>query len=90
VYTALLQAIDPGEAMSLAIAGARGWIVYTDDGRARRIAGRRGVTVGGTIGLLRRLVTEHVLTMDEANGLLRDMIDRARYRAPVTDLRDLS
>ena len=88
-HDTLLRLVDDGEAMSIAIASVRRWMVYTDDADARRVAARMGVRIGGTLGLLRQLVVERELTMDQANALLREMIERARHRSPVKDLRDL-
>jgi predicted nucleic acid-binding protein len=75
--------------MSLAIARCRGWHLLTDDRAARMVARRLGVAYSGTLGLLIRAVRQGHLTLDEGNSLLSGMIARARYRSPVSDLRDL-
>jgi predicted nucleic acid-binding protein len=84
------RSLHQGEAVSLALAAHRRWTLITDDLPARRAAARMGMPVFGTLGILIGLVDANDLTMDEANALLRDMIDRASYRSPVSDLRDLS
>ncbi len=72
--------------MSLAIAAHRGWQFLTDDRAARNHAARVGVSVAGTLGILVRTVRQGLLTIDEANQVLEQMIVRARYRSPVSDL----
>lgn len=88
-YERLASVVQPGEAASLAIAASRGLAFATDDRRARLFAAREGVEVTGTLGILLQLEETGALTLDEANGLLMAMIDRGRYRSPVTDLRSL-
>lgn len=88
-FARLAARVHPGEAASLAIAAHRGWTFVTDDRAARQLAQREGVTVTGTLGILLRLIDQDVLDLDEANRLLGLMTARARYRSPVTDLRDL-
>lgn len=85
-YARLLAVVQPGEAASLAIAVQRGWTFITDDRAARLIAMEEGVSITGTLGILLRLIEQDVLLLDEANRLLGEMIARARYRSPVTDL----
>lgn len=87
VLRSLPPELDYGEAVSLAIAKVRGWSFFTDDSVARDAARDLGVPLGGTLGVLLRLVRSRRLTMDEGNSLLAQMIDRARYWSPVSDLR---
>ena len=89
LYQTIPAKLHRGEAMSLAIARCRGWHLLTDDRAARMYAKTFGVGCSGTLGLLVRAVRVGRLTMDEGNHLLTEMIARARYRAPVRDLRDL-
>lgn len=88
-YASLIAIVQPGEAASIAIAAERGWTFATDDRAARLVAAREGVPVTGTLGILLQLIDSGELTFDEANRLLGLMIDRARYRSPVSDLRAL-
>jgi hypothetical protein len=48
--------LDDGEASCLAIAGSRGWIVATDDRKARRIASENGIALTSTPELIQRWV----------------------------------
>jgi predicted nucleic acid-binding protein len=88
-YRAMPDTLQRGEVMSLAIAHDRGWRFLTDDRAARMSAGRLGVSYSGTLGLLRYAVQKGHLTLEEGNALLTEMIARARYRSPVSDLRAL-
>ena len=89
LYQTVPTKLHRGEAMSLAIANCRGWRLLTDDRAARMYARRLGVAYSGTLGLLCYAVRQGHLALDEGNGLLAEMIARARYRSPVSDLRDL-
>jgi len=44
LFVELAADLDDGEAAALAICQARGWVLATDDRKARRFAGERGVT----------------------------------------------
>jgi predicted nucleic acid-binding protein len=89
LYQTIPTKLHRGEAMSLAIARCRGWHLLTDDRAARMVARRLGVAYSGTLALLIRAVQQGHLTLDEGNDLLAEMIARARYRSPISDLRDL-
>lgn len=85
----LEQTLGPGEAACLAVAGARGIVVLTDDRNARTVAGSFGVQVSGTLGVLLHLVEMGAFPLAEADALLTEMI-RAGYRSPVASLTELS
>jgi predicted nucleic acid-binding protein len=53
-YVQLAGALDDGEAMALAIAHCRNWLLATDDRKARRLAGELGVEVVTTPELMRQ------------------------------------
>jgi len=53
LYVELAAILQDGEAMALAIAQARKWVLATDDGKARREAKQRGVRIATTPALLR-------------------------------------
>jgi predicted nucleic acid-binding protein len=89
LYQTIPTKLHRGEAMSLTIARCREWHLLTDDRAARMVARRLGVAHSGTLALLIRAVRQGHLTLDEGNDLLVEMIARARYRSPVSDLRDL-
>lgn len=54
LYVLLAQDLDDGEAMALAIAKSRGWMLATDDRKARRKADELGVRTLTTPELMRR------------------------------------
>lgn len=89
LYARLLIRVQPGEAASLAIAAHRLWTFATDDRAARLIAAEVGVSITGTLGILLQLIDQGTLSLDQANHTLALMMVQARYRSPVTDLRDL-
>lgn len=85
----LPSVLHSGERACLSIARSRGWGLLTDDRAARRQAREWNIPLSGTLGALLVAVEDAVLSLDEADHLLRDMIARANYRSPVSDLRDL-
>ena len=89
LYMGSPTGLHPGEAMSLAIGAHRGWGFLTDDRGARRYAAKLGVTVTGTVGLLHQFINQDAISIDQGNEVLAQMIERARYHAPITDLRTL-
>jgi len=78
-----------GEAVSIAIAAVRGWMLLTDDRAARLHATQMKVQISGTLGILASLVRRGFLSVSEANDILRCMVVCARYRTPFADLNDL-
>lgn len=84
-YHRLLESLGAGEASSLSVAFHRGWLLITDDLRARRKAKAKGVSVTGTAGCLIRAVKAGICALDEANAWLAAMI-KAGYYAPVMRL----
>jgi predicted nucleic acid-binding protein len=89
LYVDYASVLDDGEAMTLAIAVSRGWVLVTDEKKARRIfledVGDRARLVG-TSELLRewsesQRISPHVITR-----VLTSIERRARYRPPPTDL----
>lgn len=78
----LLDALDPGEAQALAVAGALSGTLVTDDGDARAVARRRNVALTGSIGLLVRFVENDAIAVDTADAFLKRWIDEAGFRSP--------
>jgi predicted nucleic acid-binding protein len=86
LYQTIPTKLHRGEAVSLTIAAQRGYQFLTDDQAARRYAAQMDVSVGGTLGILIQLIKREMLTLEAANEALRQMIIKAKYRSPVTDL----
>jgi predicted nucleic acid-binding protein len=87
LYEQMPTKLHRGEAMSLAIASKRAWRLLTDDRAARAHAQKMKVAVSGTLGVLVQIVKLQYLDISEANYLLAEMIRKANYRSPVTDIR---
>jgi len=82
-YVTFSASIDDGEAMSLAIAHARGYSLVTDDRKAREFAVGVGVEVYGTTAILRPWAEENQnADMGEVLGAIER---RARFRPPEDD-----
>jgi predicted nucleic acid-binding protein len=85
-FRTLPARIQLGEAMSLAIAGERGWVFLTDDRKARKVAAENRIAVSGTVGVLIGLIRSGTLTLEEGNSLLAAMVEQAGDHSPVKSL----
>ena len=85
----LPERLHAGENACLCIAHRRSWGILTDDRAARKQASAWGIPVSGTLGVLVTAIRDGHIPVDEANELLQQMIRKARYRSPVTDLNQL-
>ena len=79
------ETLGYGEASCLALAQSRGWLILTDDLRARRLARRLGLDVTGTVGILALSVGEGILDLADGDHLLHQMIAEG-YRSPYGSL----
>jgi predicted nucleic acid-binding protein len=77
-----------GERACLAIAGARTWLLLTDDRAARAEARRRKIDLSGSLGCLVLGVERKLFTLEQANALLAMMVAQG-YHAPLTDISEL-
>jgi predicted nucleic acid-binding protein len=82
----LPDSLHAGERACLSIARQRGWGLLTDDRAARQQARAWGIGLSGTLGVLLFAIQDQMLTLDQGNTLLGQMVVRAHYRSPVTDL----
>ena len=78
-----------GEASSIAIAKARGWLFLSDDLAARTYAASLGIEISGTLGCLALAIERKLAPLEQANHWLRQMAE-AGYHSPVADLSELS
>ena len=78
-YVELAASLDDGEAMALAMAETRQWLLATDDRKARRMARESGVRVITTPELLRRWADVTAATEEETVAALRRVRDLARF-----------
>lgn len=79
LYVDLATRIGDGEAMALAIAKLRGWMLSTDDRKARRIADGLSVSVLTTPELIKRWADSAIVSCDELRDTLRLIEDRANF-----------
>jgi predicted nucleic acid-binding protein len=77
--------LHQGEASSLAIARARGWLLLTDDKAARKAALQREIPISGTLGCLVGAVESGLCSLSEANLLLEQIVEEGFF-SPVSDL----
>jgi len=85
LYVDLATSLDDGEAMALAIAKARGWVLSTDDRKAQRIAGELGVALVTTPEILRRWVSKSSPTDQQIREAINRIEQRARFVPRTTD-----
>lgn len=75
----LTQELDPGEALTAAIAIHRHAVVATDDRKAERILTERSVPVRGTLDLIKTWTDARQLSESELRRVLIDLRFRATY-----------
>ena len=83
-YVEFAAVLDDGEAMALAIARARGWILATDDRKARRRAAEADVRVITTPELMKRSAERNALSAGE----IRTALERIQLHARFVPARD--
>jgi predicted nucleic acid-binding protein len=79
LYEALSVSLGLGEASSIAVAKARGFIFACDDRAARREAGLLGVKLTGTLGLLKIAVIDKIVNLNEGDLILTRMKEKGFY-----------
>lgn len=79
-YVELARELDDGEAESMAIALARGYVLATDDGKARRVAAARGVPLLSTPEILKAWCERKRVSPMRAKTALTQIADRAKFR----------
>ena len=79
LFVRLASDLDDGEAMALAIAKHRAWMLATDDRKARRFAAQLGVRVVTTPELMRHWATAAKLGAAQTAEALRNIESGARF-----------
>lgn len=79
-----------GEAATIIVAGAHGYIVAVDDRDATRLAQAHGLGTTSTVAILRDCVHAGLLTAQEAQDVLYSMIEDHGRRLPRVGIGDLS
>ena len=88
MYVDFAGALDDGEAMSLAIALLRDYVLATDERKARRLfleAAGDKARLASTSQLVRRWAETEGVVADRLKTVLLEIERRARYRPPTTD-----
>lgn len=88
LYVDYASALDDGEAMSLAIALSRGFILATDERKARRLfleAAPDPRSLTSTSELLRRWAEAEAIMSDRLKEALLNIERRSRYQPSATD-----
>lgn len=84
-FVAYAQGLDDGEAMALAIAESRGWMLATDDRKAVAVASSVKVAVCGTADLVKRWADTAAVSDCAIRDTLLRIKRRARYLPSVRD-----
>ena len=79
LYVRLAAELDDGEAMALALAKSRNWILATDDRKARRLAGDLAVAVLTTPELMKRWADAASPAPGELAAAIRRIRELARF-----------
>lgn len=87
LYVRLAADLDDGEAMALAIAKHRGWLLVTDDRKAKHISDLVEVPVVTTPELMRRWAETGNVEPSRVSAVLRNIESGARF-SPRTDSPD--
>ena len=82
-FVTYAAAIDDGEAMCLAIAEARAYILVTDDRKATRLAKELGVRTLSTAAIVREWA--HTKSAEAIAIVINSIEKRARFRPPDDD-----
>ena len=89
LFEELSRSLGLGEASSIAVAKARGFVFASDDRVARAEAASRGVPLTGTLGLLAKAVRAGVCDLREADRHLAAMVE-AGFFSPVRSLGEIA
>jgi hypothetical protein len=84
-FVAYARHLDDGEAMALSLAASRGWVLATDDRRARSMAESARVQLMSTPEILKRWVDRDAPTEQTLSETLLRIKQRARYLPGVRD-----
>lgn len=79
LFVQLAQQLDDGEASVLAIAKIRGWIVATDDRKARRIAAELGISLISTSEMIHTWTASEGMSDQLIGEILRNIQQFGRF-----------
>ncbi|MDA1231246.1 MAG: hypothetical protein O2856_10775 [Planctomycetota bacterium] len=79
LFVQFAQHLDDGEASVLAIAKVRGWIVATDDRKARRIAAEHEISTTSTSEIVQSWTISEAKSSEQIGQLLRNIQRFGRF-----------
>lgn len=79
LFVQLAQQLDDGEASVLAIAKVRGWIVATDDRKARRIATEQSISTISTSEMIHAWTASEKISDQQTGKLLSNIQQFGRF-----------
>lgn len=79
LFQSLSVSLGLGEASSIAVAKARGFLLACDDKTARREADFLGIKLTGTIGILKKAVRVKVIGLKDGDRILAEMKAHGYY-----------
>lgn len=88
IFRSLSVSLGLGEASSIAVAKARGFLFACDDRTARREAGLLGVKLTGTLGILKKAVRDHTVRLRDGDRILAEM-KAGGYYSSIRSLREI-
>ena len=88
IFRSLSVSLGLGEASSIAVAKARGFLFACDDRAARREAGLLGVKLTGTLGILKKAVRNHAVRLKDGDRILAEM-KAGGYYSSILSLREV-
>ena len=88
LFESLSRPLGLGEASSIAVAKARGYVFASDDRVGRAEAAALGVRLTGTLGILVKAVRAGACDLAAADGYLNKMIE-AGFFSPIGSLREI-
>ena len=77
-----------GEAACIVAAVSRGFLMLSDDWKARDLGRSLGLEISGSLGVLDRIVLKQILSLEEADCLLAEMVRRG-FRSPYRSLLEI-
>src|SRR5207253_9741345 len=87
LYVEYARQLDDGEAMSLALVRSHGFVLATDDRKARRVlaATANNARLISTAGILRQWAERQQVSRERLRDTLRSVTTRAKFIPPTGD-----
>lgn len=82
----LARRLDDGEAMTIALASTRGWVVLTEDRKAERLLEAMNIPTLSSIAMIRQWADRQDFDRQSMRSIVLDVRVRARWRPGVAIL----